>query len=66
MPAFIHAEMGEDCEAFMVIDRIMKENESKVREIKPEEMDFMRYFIKYRLKTLRQKNFNPTKCKNIK
>lgn len=66
MPAFIHAELGEDCSAFAVINQILRENEAGVREIKPEELDFMRYFIKNRLDGLQEKKFDPRKCKNKK
>lgn len=66
MPAFIHAELGEDCSAFAVINQILKENETGVREIKPEELDFMRYFIKNRLDKLKEKRFDPRKCKSEK
>ncbi len=64
MPAFIHAELGEDCSAFAVIDQILKENDSGVRQLRPEELDFMRYFIKNRLDGLRERKFDPRKCKN--
>jgi len=63
MPAFIHAELGEDCSAFAVINQILKENDSGVRVLKPEELDFMRYFIKNRLKGLQERKFDPRKCR---
>lgn len=64
MPAFIHARMGEDCAAFAVIEKILKDDESGVRKIKPEEMDFMNHFIKDRLGKLKKNKFNPLKCRN--
>jgi hypothetical protein len=63
LPAFFLAKMGQECEAFFIINQILKDNESGKREIKPEEMDFMRHFIKSRLNDLKKKKFDPRKCK---
>lgn len=63
LPAFLHAEMGENCEAFFIINQMLKDNESGKRIIKPEEMDFMRHFIRERLSTLKSQKFDPRKCK---
>lgn len=65
MPAFIHEEMGDGCMAFKIIEQILKENEDGSTQIKPEDIDFMRFFIKERLKHLQDRKFDPTKCKNI-
>lgn len=65
MPAFIHEEMGDGCMAFKVIEQILKENESGTETLKPEDIDFMRFFIKERLKHLQDRKFDPTKCKKL-
>ncbi len=62
MPAFLHAKMGQDCEAFFIINQLLQEHASGKREIKPEEMDFMNHFIKTRLSDLKNKKFDPRKC----
>lgn len=62
MPAFLLAKMGENCEAFFVINQILKDNESGKRIIKSDEMNFMRYFIQTRLSTLKNEKFDPRKC----
>lgn len=63
LPAFVHAELGEDCEAFLFINKMIQDNETGERKIKPEEMEFMRYFIKDRLGSLKKKNFDPSQCR---
>ncbi|MCE3255371.1 MAG: hypothetical protein K0R25_865 [Rickettsiaceae bacterium] len=63
MPAFIYSDLGEDCEALGFIERILQENESGKKKINPEEMDFMRFFIKNRLDNLKKKNFDASKCR---
>jgi hypothetical protein len=63
MPAFLHAENGEDCMAFVIIEKIIKENETGKRKIKAEEMNFLRYFINERLSKLKVKKFDPNQCK---
>ncbi|MFT6077474.1 MAG: hypothetical protein ACJA02_000309 [Myxococcota bacterium] len=63
LPAIVHARLGDDCAAFSIIKKILSENESGERSIDPEEMDFMRHFIKQRISDLKEKNFDPTKCK---
>ena len=63
MPAFIQANLGEDCEAFLFINKILQENEIGVQKIAPEEMDFMRHFIKQRLDNLKKKNFDVNRCR---
>jgi hypothetical protein len=68
MPAFIHEEKGgkdDGCMAFFVIQKLIKESESGARQIKPEEMNFMRHFINDRLTKLKKQNFNPSKCQKI-
>ena len=62
LPAFIHEEMGDACLAFGVITKLIKESESGERQIKPEEMNFMRYFINERLAKLKKQKFDPRKC----
>ena len=63
LPAFVHTKLGEDCTAFLFINKIIQEDKSGERKIKPEEMAFMRYFIKQRLDSLKKKNFDPNQCK---
>lgn len=64
MPAFIAKSQGDNCLAFQVISKLIKESESGVRQIKAEEMNFMRHFINKNLKNLKQKNFDPRQCLN--
>lgn len=64
LPAFIESKLGDDCEAFAIVNRILRENESGEQKISPKEMDFMRHFIKQKLDNLKKKNFNPNKCAN--
>jgi len=63
MPAFISKEKGDDCLAFQVINKILVESENNTRPISAEEMNFMRHFISERLKSLKQKKFDPRQCK---
>lgn len=63
MPAFISEEMGDGCMAFEVISKLISESESGVRQVKPEEMNFMRHFITERLAKLKKQGFDPRKCK---
>jgi hypothetical protein len=63
LPAFLQAKLGNDCEAFIIIDKILKDNESGRQKISPKEMDFIRYFIKNTLDNLKKKNFNPNQCR---
>lgn len=65
MPAFVYEEMGNECMAFRVIEKMMQENETASRKITVEEMDFMRTFIQRTFRKLKAKNFNPNKCKKI-
>ena len=62
LPAFLHEEMGDGCLAFGVITKLIKESDSGERQIKPEEMNFMRYFINERLAKLKKQKFDPRKC----
>ena len=63
LPAFVHAELGEDCAAFLFIRKMIQDNETGERKITPEEMEFMRYFIKDRLGKLKKQNFDPNQCR---
>lgn len=63
MPAFLHAEMGDSCMAFEVIQKLIQESESGIRVINAEEMNFMRHFIKNRLASLQKQKFDPRRCK---
>lgn len=63
MPAFIYEEMGDGCMAFNVIQKIIHESESGVRQVQPDELNFMRYFIKERLRKLQEGKFDPRKCR---
>ncbi len=62
MPAFLHEENGEACLSFVIIQNLIQESESGVRQISAEEMNFMRYFIKNRLARLQEQKFDPRKC----
>ncbi len=63
LPAFVEAKLGEDCTAFLFIKKMIEENETGERKIAANEIEFMRYFIKQRLDSLKKKNFNPSQCK---
>jgi hypothetical protein len=65
LPAFLHEEMGDGCMAFAVIEKLIKESESGVRQIKPEELNFMRHFINERLTKLKKQKFDPRQCKKF-
>mgnify|MGYP003386623382 CR=1 FL=1 len=65
MPAFIHSEMGDDCMAFRIVEKVAKEMESGKRQASVEEIDFMRHFIKRHLDNLKKKRFDPRKCAKI-
>ncbi len=62
MPAFIAKSRGNDCLAFQIINKLITESENGVRQIKVDEMNFMRYYINKNLKNLKQKNFDPRQC----
>ncbi|MBP7710027.1 MAG: hypothetical protein KA100_03040 [Rickettsiales bacterium] len=62
LPAFLHEEMGDGCMAFAVIESLIKESESGARQIKPEELNFMRHFINDRLAKLKKQKFDPRQC----
>jgi hypothetical protein len=63
LPAFVHAKLGEDCAAFLFINKLLNDNQSGAYKIKPGDMEFMRYFIKERLDSLKKKNFDPNQCR---
>lgn len=65
LPAFLYEEQGESCMAFAAIERVIKESESGARQVTPEEMNFMRYFINERLSKLKKQKFDPRQCKNL-
>jgi hypothetical protein len=65
MPAFIKAEVGDNCLIFGAIARLIAENESGKRQISAEEMNFMRNFLNYRLEQLKKQKFDPRKCSMI-
>lgn len=62
--AFIARDRGDDCLAFQVINKLILESENGTRQIKVNEMNFMRHFININLKKLKQKNFDPRQCLN--
>ncbi len=62
LPAFVESKLGDDCSAFAVINKMLKDDVSGDKKISPKEMDFMRHFIKQRLEALKKKNFDPNKC----
>ena len=63
LPAFIESKMGNDCGAFLLISKILQEDETGNKKITAKEMEFMRYFIKQHLNNLKKNNFNPNKCR---
>jgi hypothetical protein len=68
MPAFIYAERNEkndDCLAFSVIAKLLKENENGTRQLTVKELNFTRFFINERLSKLKSQKFDPRKCKNL-
>jgi hypothetical protein len=65
-PAFILAEMGNNCLAFSVIENLIKESQNGARQLSAEEMNFMRHFINDRLTKLKNEKFDPTKCHSKK
>ena len=48
MPAFFYADMGEKDQAVLIIEDVMK----NYKHLPPDELNFMYYFIKDRLKML--------------
>lgn len=62
LPAFISEKMGDGCLAFRTIKQLIDDSESGVRQVSPEEMNFMRYFIRDRLSKLKNQKFDPRKC----
>jgi len=62
MPAFIYKDQGEDCLAFRIIEKTFNEAKKNKIEVKPEDINFMRFFINQRIENLKKKNFDPNKC----
>jgi len=62
MPAFIHEQMGDNEQAFAIIDQILKD--AKKGEIESGEMNFMRYFIEDRLKKMVPEAFEEKRSPN--
>ncbi len=63
LPALLQAQVGEDCSAFLFINKILQDNQSGEHKIKPEDMDFMKHFIQQRLDNLKRKNFDLSQCR---
>jgi hypothetical protein len=63
LPAFLHARLGHECEAYFIIKRILDDNESGKRKLTQEELNFMSHFIKERIASFKNTNFDATKCK---
>ena len=57
MPAFISEKMGDGCMAFRTIKQLIDDSESAAHQVSPQEMDFMRYFIRDRLSKLKNQKF---------
>ncbi len=64
LPAFLYEEIGDACMAFTVIESLIKESESGVRQVTAEELNFMRHFINDRLAKLKKQKFDPRQCSN--
>lgn len=62
MPAFISKEMGNNCLAFSIIEKLLQESEKGVHQISVKEMNFMRHFISEQLARLHAQKFDPRKC----
>ena len=63
MYAFMNARYGNDCVAFKVISDMIEEDKNGVRKFSASDMNFMRHFVNERLRNLKNKNFDPKKCK---
>ena len=67
MPAFIHEKRGDDgCLSFKIIEKLLQDTQDGKISVKAERLterlDFMRYFIQNRLKSLKDEKFDPRKC----
>ena len=63
LPAFLYARNNQSCTAFSIIEKILSDHESGIRKLDKQELSFMNYFIKNKLKSLEEEKFNPLKCK---
>lgn len=63
------AKNGNNCEAIRVISEVMNDletNNTKTKEEKEEELNYMKYFIKLKMEELKKdSNFNINKCLNM-
>jgi hypothetical protein len=67
MPAFISAEMGNNCLALNIISHILQdyEKQNNTKENSQEivkEINFMKFFIEKQIHLLKQQNFNAKQC----
>ncbi len=58
MPAFIHEQLGQNEEAYVIIKSIIDDVKSGKGHISEYEMNFMQYFIEERLEKLKEDNEN--------
>lgn len=65
LPAFILKEKGDDCLSFKILTDLTKDIEIGKQKASVDEINYMRYYINERLKSLKKKNFNPNKCLNL-
>ena len=64
LAAFFHRDLGNDCLAFKIVENLIKEVEDGKRTSSVEDLNFMRFFIKERLKNLKEQKFDPNNCQN--
>jgi len=63
LPAIIHKARGEDCEAIMLINEILQDYEKdENKKLTEKELNFMKFFIQRRIKSLKEKNFDVRGC----
>ena len=65
LPAFISKQNGDDCMSFRILTELFKDVQSGKQKARVDEINYMRFYINERLKSLKEKNFNPKKCLNL-
>lgn len=64
LSAVMHKARGEDCEAIMLIQEVAEDYEKSAedRKLSDKQLNFMQHFIKRRMDSLKEKNFDISKC----
>jgi len=62
MPAFISAEMGNNCLSLKIINIILQEYQQNPTPEKAKEINFMRFFIQKQINILKQQKFDINQC----